>query len=180
MPTVRPAGPVELTLDALPAEASPAELVRGFVPTPRFAHVSFASYQLHPREPSQTTALARVQTSVEELAVDAPARGALLARLRPRRPRTLRGLYLDGGFGVGKTHLLAATYHAAPDPKAYLSFAELSYTITSLGLTTCLTVFRRHGLLCVDEFELDDVANTRLAATCLRGLRDAGNGPRLI
>src|SRR5262249_34164589 len=92
----------------------------------------------------------------------------------------LRGLYLDGGFGVGKTHLLAAAYHAAPDPRAYLSFAELSYTITSLGMAASLTVFRRHGLLCVDEFELDDVANTRLAATFLRGLRAAGHGPRLI
>ena len=171
---------MELTLDAIPAEASPAELVGGFVPTPRFAHVSFAGYRPDSRKPSQARALARVQTFVEGLATDAPARSGLFARFRPRRPRALRGLYLDGGFGVGKTHLLAAAYHAAPAPKAYLSFAELSYTITNLGMATCLTVFRRHRLLCIDEFELDDVANTRLAATILRGLRDAGHGPRLI
>ena len=28
------------------------------------------------------------------------------------------GLYLDGGFGVGKTHLLASSYFpACPDPR---------------------------------------------------------------
>ncbi len=170
----------ELTLDALPTEASPVELVRGFVPTPRFAHVSFDSYRPAPHEPTQAAALARVRAFVAELAAEATAGGGLLARFRRRPPAGLRGLYLDGGFGVGKTHLLAAAYHAAPPPKAYLSFAELSYTITSLGLATCLDTLCHHRLLCIDEFELDDVANTRLAATFLRGLRERGRGLRVI
>src|SRR4051794_23399495 len=34
--------------------------------------------------------------------------------------------YLDGGFGTGKTHLLASLWHAAPTPKAYLTFTELT------------------------------------------------------
>jgi cell division protein ZapE len=169
-----------LTLDEIPTDVTPAELVRGFVPTPRFAHVSFATYRPDPREPSQGAARARVQGFIATPAGE-QRRGGLLARLRGRgAPAPLRGLYLDGGFGVGKTHLLAAAYHAAPAPKSYLSFAELSYTITSLGLAACLTAFRAQRLLCIDEFELDDIANTRLAASFLRGLREAGNGTRVI
>jgi len=113
-------------------------------------------------------------------AAEPPPRG-LLARLRGRGGSApLQGLYLDGGFGVGKTHLLAAAYHAAPGPKAYLSFAELSYTITALGLAATLAAFREERVLCIDEFELDDVANTRLAASFLRGLRESGHGLRVI
>lgn len=172
--------PAPLSLDDLATDATPAELVRGFVPTPRFAHVSFASYQPNPREPSQAAARERVQQFVAASAGGRP-RGGFLARLRgDRGAAPLRGLYLDGGFGVGKTHLLAAAYHAALAPKSYLSFAELAYTITVLGLAACLAAFRAQRLLCIDEFELDDVANTRLAASFLRGLRAASAGARVI
>jgi cell division protein ZapE len=170
----------ELTLDAIPTEATPAELVRGFVPTPRFAHVTFDSYRPAPDEPTQAAALARVREFVAEVSRDMERGGGLFARFRRPKATGLHGLYLDGGFGVGKTHLLAAAYHAAPPPKAYLSFAELSYTITALGMQTTLEALCRHRLLCLDEFELDDVANTRLAATFLRGLRDAGSGTRVL
>jgi cell division protein ZapE len=43
-----------------------------------------------------------------------------------------------------------------------------------------LTAFRTQRLVCIDEFELDDVANTRLAASFFRGLREAGTTIRLI
>jgi cell division protein ZapE len=176
MNTGAPGPPSPSSLAAIATDATPAELVGDFVPTPRFAHVSFASYTPDPREPSQFEARARVQQFVGEVA-GAPPRAGFLARLRGGRSNVpLRGLYLDGGFGVGKTHLLAAAYHAAPPPKSYLSFAELAYTIISLGLAATLTAFRAQRLLCIDEFELDDVANTRLAASFLRGLREARSG----
>src|SRR5262245_8050284 len=175
-----PGAPSTLALDAISTDATAAELVRGFVPTPRFARVSFASYQPDPGEPTQAAARVRLEQFVAALVTDGPARG-FLARLRgARRAPALRGLYLDGGFGVGKTHLLAAAYHAAPAPKSYLSFAELAYAITSLGMASCLAACRAQRVLCIDEFELDDVANTRLAATFLRGLRDGGGDSRII
>jgi cell division protein ZapE len=172
--------PEPLTLAAIPTDATPAELVRGFVPTPRFAHASFASYRPDPREPSQAAGRTRVEQFVANATQERRGRG-FLARLRgAQRDTPLQGLYLDGGFGVGKTHLLAAAYHAAPAPKSYLSFAELAYTIFNLGLAACLTAFRAQRLLCLDEFELDDVANTRLAASFLRGLRETGTGLRIV
>src|SRR3954454_22122700 len=180
METGIPPRPGPLTLDTIATEATPAELVRGFVPTPRFAHASFASYRPDPREPSQSAGRTRVEQFVVMATRASRSRG-LLARLRGApRDAPLHGLYLDGGFGVGKTHLLAAAYHAGPSPKSYLSFAELAYTIFNLGLAACLAAFRGQRLLCIDEFELDDVANTRLAASFLRGLREAGTGIAVI
>ncbi|MDQ3809687.1 MAG: cell division protein ZapE [Chloroflexota bacterium] len=148
----------------------PAELLRGFVPTRRFAHVSFDSYVPDPRYPSQSAALARMRDFA-----------AALRRKRSRlpwwaraRPPAGRGVYLDGGYGVGKTHLLAATYHAAPGTRVYLSFAELAYSIARLGLGAALDAFGRACLVCVDEFELDDVAQTRMASAFLRHLFERG------
>jgi cell division protein ZapE len=64
-------------------------------------------------------------------------------------------MYLDGGYGVGKTHLLAATYHAVSDQRLYLSFGELAYTISRLGLEPTLAAMDDVRLLCIDEFVLD-------------------------
>jgi len=79
------------------------------------------------------------------------------------------GIYLDGGFGVGKTHLLAALWNAAPGPRAYLSFDELMYAIGLLGVDGMRAAFRRHRLVCVDEWELDDPGNLKMAIAFLRG-----------
>jgi cell division protein ZapE len=87
------------------------------------------------------------------------------------------GRYLDGGFGVGKTHLLASLWHAAPAPKAYVTFEELTAFIGFAGMAAATRTFAGHRLLCIDEFELDDVANTRMAVTFLRAV--IGGGTKL-
>lgn len=167
VPTSTPA--FELTLSDIQTDADAGDIVRGFVPTPRFAHVSFDSYRPDPRQPSQRDAADRLQGFVQEIHSDAEATGGFFRFFRrPTPKRGSRALYLDGGYGVGKTHLLAASYHEAPGPKAYFSFAELAYVIGHLGMQQALEAFSRYRLICIDEFELDDVANTRLAATFLR------------
>lgn len=81
------------------------------------------------------------------------------------------GLYLDGGFGVGKTHLLAAAWHAAPtEAKAYLSFQELVYRVGVRGIATSAEDFRGLRLLLLDEFELDDPGNTLIVKSVLQSL----------
>lgn len=98
-----------------------------------------------------------------------------LFRLRPVRPVQGRGLYLDGGFGVGKTHLLAAAFHAAPvQEKAFLSFQELVYRTGVRGAASTATDFRGLKLLCLDEFELDDPGNTLIVKSVLQMLFDQG------
>jgi len=134
-----------------------------WVPPPRFGRVTFEGYL--PAHPSQASGRAAVEDFVR-------ARPA--ARRRPwsrRPPEAAAGLYLDGGFGVGKTHLLAAAWHAAPEPrKVYLSFAELVAAIGVAGMATALATLGQERLYCIDEFELDDPGNTLIVKTFLAGV----------
>ena len=89
---------------------SPERLIAQLVPPPAFAGVSFDSYHPDPGEPSQTAALA----ACRQFGDTAMQRRAGKKRLFGKRsvlPGV--GLYLDGGFGVGKTHLLASLYFAS-------------------------------------------------------------------
>jgi cell division protein ZapE len=148
------------------AAPRPAATLDGLVPPPRFGTTSFSAYR--PVHPSQAEARATVATFVDEATQRARPRRL---RLPWRGPRAGRGLYLDGGFGVGKTHLLAAAWHAAELParrKRYLSFQELVYLLGVLGREGARDAFADVALLCLDEFELDDPGNTLLIATFLR------------
>ncbi len=134
----------------------------------------FDTYLPSPSHPSQAAARAEMEGLAAELAAsDSPARRRW-GRPRAEVDRTAPARYLDGGFGVGKTHLLAATWHAAPGPKAYLTFAELTAVIGFLGMETAVDAFSGYRLLCIDEFELDDVANTLMTVTFLRSVIPAG------
>ena len=139
----------------------------GLVPPPRFDRTTFASYE--PQHPSQAHARDELRAFAADVA-------AARSRLRFwRRGPEERGRYLDGGFGVGKTHLLAATFHAADVPdKRYLSFQELVYLIGVLGMPTAQERFRDVRLLCIDEFELDDPGNTLIVKSFLAAFFGAG------
>jgi cell division protein ZapE len=168
-------------LSDIPIELNLADLVPSLVPPDRFADASFESYLPSPVFRSQAAAVGRLRQFASEL--DGRSVGLLdrartaLTRISPSSPT---GLYLDGGFGVGKTHLLAATYHATRLPRVYLSLAELAQTIVRMGLSHSVEEFRRYRLVCVDEFELDDVASTRMAAAFLRGLWATGSRSRVV
>jgi cell division protein ZapE len=85
-----------------------------------------------------------------------------------------RGVYLDGGFGVGKTHLLASLWHAAPTPKAFGTFVEFTNLVGALGFQQTVASLQEFRLVCIDEFELDDPGDTVLMATLLTRLAEAG------
>jgi cell division protein ZapE len=154
-------------LARIPARPHAAELVAGFVPPPRFSAKRFDDYRPDPRHPSQAGAVQRLLEIADELN-RAPGGWA---RLRAAFGGVERGsgVYLDGGFGVGKTHLLAALWHASPGPRAYLSFDELVYAIGLLGVEGARQAFRGMRLVAVDEWELDDPGNLKLALAFLRG-----------
>jgi cell division protein ZapE len=133
------------------------------VPPRRYSDVRFETFVPNPDHPSQAAAQAYLERFAAELGEEPPRR-----RFRKRAPDVVPGRYLDGGFGVGKTHLLASLWHTAPEPKAYLTFAELTSVIGFLGMEAAVAAFKGHRLLCLDEFELDDVANTLMTVTFLR------------
>jgi cell division protein ZapE len=161
---------VERLTDRRPALGG-ADLVSRFTPPRRFAGVRFSTYTPNPEHPSQAAALADLEAFAATVGAHAPARRF---RLRRMPGATAPGRYMDGGFGVGKTHLLAAAWHAALPPKAYLTFAELTSVIGFLGMQEAVRAFEGYRLLCIDEFELDDVANTLMTVTFLRSILPSG------
>lgn len=154
-------------LAAIPARPDAAELVAGFVPPPRFAAKRFDDYRPDANHPSQAAALRRLGEVADEL--QASQGGWARFRAALGGPARGSGVYLDGGFGVGKTHLLASLWNASPAPSAYLSFDELVYAIGLLGVEGARAAFRGMRLVAVDEWELDDPGNLKLALAFLRG-----------
>lgn len=138
-----------------------------FVPPPRFHAATFASFQPDPQYPSQGAVLQRLLAWVH----DKP-RGWFHKRLPEPG-----GVYLDGGFGVGKTHLLVASYWDAPEPKAYLSFEELTYVVGLMGMTSAVEHFSKLTYLFIDEFELDDPGNAQMVTNLLN--QTMGQGLRV-
>lgn len=154
---------------------SPERLVAQLTPPPTFATATFASYHPDPAEPSQSAAVAACRSFCEQAAARRSGRRKLFGR---REVLPGIGLYLDGGFGVGKTHLLAATYRQLPvdalHPKAFATFMELTQLAGIFGFTECVALLADYSALCIDEFELDDPGNTTLVSRLLSQLVERG------
>ncbi|MGP3774886.1 cell division protein ZapE [Streptomyces sp. SDT5-1] len=161
----------------------PAErLVAEMVPPPRFSSARFDTYIPDPKQPSQTEAVQILSGFAAGLG-GAHASGAGRKRglfgfgKKPAAPTGPRGVYLDGGYGVGKTHLLASLWHATPaEPayKAFGTFVELTNLVGALGFQQTVKTLSGHRLLCIDEFELDDPGDTVLVSSLLGKLVEAG------
>jgi cell division protein ZapE len=150
------------------------EIVAAMVPPPRFGGVSFDSYLPSPDEPSQAAAVVAGRAFADRVAAGARSKSWVKSLFAGREPAGKRGLYLDGGFGVGKTHLLASLWHAVPGPKAYGTFVELTHLVGALGFAEAVKRLSEHRLLAIDEFELDDPGDTTLVTRLLQELTEAG------
>ena len=152
-------------------------LLGELVPPPRFADVSFDSYRPDPAQPSQQKAVDRLREFAAELHEGGGSRSRWsrwFRDARPTRSSTSEGIYLDGGYGVGKTHLLASLWHAAPSPRLFATFVELTHLVGALGFHEAVAALSSYRLVCVDEFELDDPGDTVLISTLLTRLREHG------
>jgi cell division protein ZapE len=146
-------------------------LLAELIPPPRFATVSFDSYRPDAAQPSQAAAVDTLSAFAARLNEPAPRRSWFRSAPVSTGPE---GVYLDGGYGVGKTHLLASLWHAAPGPKLFATFVELTHLVGALGFHEAVEALSSYSLVCVDEFELDDPGDTVLVSTLLRRLREAG------
>ncbi len=161
--------PAPIRLSARPSEVSPASLLAALVPPPQFAHASFESYVPDPDHPSQQAARAALEAVAAQLV--APKRKGLFRKAAP----AATSVYLDGGYGVGKTHLLASLAHAVgPQRSAYGTFVEYTHLVGALGFAACVAALSQRSLVAIDEFELDDPGDTVLMSRLLRELADAG------
>ncbi|MCK2027463.1 cell division protein ZapE [Microbacterium sp. SSW1-47] len=168
-PTTR-SGTVHLT-DRTPTVTGP-EMLASLVPPPQFDEATFDSYRADPAYPSQEEAK---QTLLRFSGRGAPVkRGGLFSRAK-KEPELKPGVYLDGGFGVGKTHLLASIYHAMPARRKYFgSFIEYTALVGALGYKNTVDLLKGADLLCIDEFELDDPGDTMVMTRLLGELVPTG------
>ncbi|MEU2894579.1 cell division protein ZapE [Streptomyces sp. NPDC001273] len=186
-PASRP-GPIAdvapLSLCAREPHVPADRLVAEMVPPPRFDSVRFGTYIPDPDQPSQTEAVRVLEgfaAGLDGAAAGGPGRRRLFGigfgKAPKKAPAGPRGVYLDGGYGVGKTHLLASLWHATPaepERKAFGTFVELTNLVGALGFQQTVKTLSGHRLLCIDEFELDDPGDTVLVSTLLGKLVEAG------
>lgn len=150
---------------------APDSLIDEMVPPSTFDHVSFDSYIPDPNEPSQSQAVAKARDFIDRAKKVRSGKRGLFSRKQPSQGI---GLYLDGGFGVGKTHLLASIFHAMPGPKAFATFVEVTHLVGALGFVNAVERLSDHTVLCIDEFELDDPGDTMLVSRLLTELTGKG------
>ena len=150
-------------------------MLSDLVPPPRFAAARLENYVPDPEFPSQQQAKEAIGAFAET--VSRPAgkrRGGLLSRFTRPAAEPARGIYLDGGFGVGKTHLLTSLFHAADGHRVYGTFVEYTHLVGALGFQRAVDLLGGSVLVCIDEFELDDPGDTLLMTRLIRELSDRG------
>ncbi|GFG49483.1 cell division protein ZapE [Mycolicibacterium agri] len=156
-------------------DVSPERLISQLHPPPTFADVSFSSYEPDPAEPTQAQAVQSCLRFCDEVVTRRAGKKKLFGK-RETLPGV--GLYLDGGFGVGKTHLLASSYYKisadSPAPAAFATFGELTQLAGVFGFVECIDLLADYAVVCIDEFELDDPGNTTLISRLLSQLVERG------
>lgn len=153
-------------------EVSGDEMLSALTPPPQFDGATFDTYRADAQYPSQQEAK---DLLVAFAGGGAPEpRGGLFRRAK-KTPATKPGVYLDGGFGVGKTHLLAAIYHAMSARRKYFgSFIEYTALVGAVGYQNTVKLLRGSDLICIDEFELDDPGDTMVMTRLLGELAASG------
>jgi cell division protein ZapE len=137
-------------------------LLADLVPPPEFEGARFATYVPDKEFPSQSQAVAACKDFLGN------------KRKLFTRKELVPGVYLDGGFGVGKTHLLASIYHQHSGRKLFGAFLDMTAITGYLGFAEMAKRLSSYDLICIDEFELDDPGDTMIMSRLLKELSNAG------
>ena len=162
---IKPAGGELPSLTVLNPEINAQSILASMVPPPEFNQARLSNYLPDSAFPSQKAALDSAGSYLKSIA----SKRSLFGK-RSITP----GVYFDGGFGVGKTHLLASIWHEFAGPKLFGSFLEYTSAIGFLGFSTAIDVMSKYALICIDEFELDDPGDTMIMSRMLKELNLTG------
>lgn len=132
----------------------------------RFDQATFDNFITDNRFPGQIAAIESVTRLLETPEPDNsifPWRGA-------KEQPVCRGVYLNGPPGIGKTHLLAAAFRSAREPKLFATFDEFSAAAGTLGMRELKRTLSEKRLVCVDEIDLRDPGNIMLLTSLVRAM----------
>jgi cell division protein ZapE len=155
-------------------QMSAADLLEYFHPPAQFADASLENYVPDPRYPSQQEALLAVQKFSVGGTFRNGGQKSWFGRTKVSPTAERPGIYLDGGFGVGKTHLLAALWHSTPGRTYYGTFIEYTALVGALGYQGAVEHLKGADFLAIDEFELDDPGDTMVMSRLLGELVTTG------
>ena len=144
------------------------EIAASLVPPRQFDDATLDNYRPDADYLSQAEAVERVRTFA------AAWKGGGGGLFKKKAPELKPGLYLDGGFGVGKTHLLAALWKLAPGRKYFGTFIEYTALVGALGYQATVKLLTGSTFIAIDEFELDDPGDTMLMTRLLGELAEKG------
>lgn len=164
-----------ISSDQINFNVSIQDCFQNLQPHPKFSKCSFENYIPDENQPSQYEIKELLMNKIVKL--NSPVKEVKSSRFsffkkKKEEPVRLKNIYIDGGYGVGKTHLISAFYNEANCSKAFMSFSEMSYFFNYLGISECIQRFSELELLLIDEFELDDPATTRLIARFFEEIND--------
>lgn len=143
-------------------------------PPDRFDGATFDTYV--PQTESQKRALAVARSFAAELR-NLRAHPSLWTRLRrwiqSAPSPAWHGLYFVGPVGTGKTHLLAALYHALhPEVPCGFMHSSALFRQTEQPARFADRLANQYDALCLDEVEIDDPANEMRLVQLLRRLEE--------
>ncbi|MCM2678628.1 cell division protein ZapE [Echinimonas agarilytica] len=134
---------------------------------------------------AQAEAMQALESLYQQLIAPSPNVGIMARLFKKTPPSAIRGLYLWGGVGRGKTYMVDTFFEALPfEQKLRLHFHRLMQQVHEKlkGLSgqsnpmelVAEDFSKRARVLCVDEFFVSDITDAMLMAELLKGLMSRG------
>ncbi len=158
-----------LNIEDIDFSISIDSLIESNIIPPKFRMCTFDNYYPDKNYPSQEEIKRKLNTFVKQMEdfKKIKRKPKLLRKIsKVKKPKNI---YLDGIFGVGKTHLLAAIGNECKYNSAFLSFSELVYLIAFYRLKdVVMELSDKFDIVLIDEFELDDPGDAMMGINFIR------------